>query len=77
MALAMLCFALSQWLGGSGFIGAFVGGMTFGALTKNHEIKEKLLDGAEGVGNVLSMLTWFVFAWLVAFRTPMMRCQAW
>ena len=28
VALAMFCFALSQWLGGSGFIGSFVGGLT-------------------------------------------------
>ena len=38
------CFALSQWLGGSGFIGAFVGGLLFGGLTKNH--KEEVLNGA-------------------------------
>jgi NhaP-type Na+/H+ or K+/H+ antiporter len=61
ITLAMFCFALSQWLGGSGFIGAFVGGMLFGALIKNHEVKEELLAGAEGVGNLMSLLTWFVF----------------
>ncbi|MEH6616515.1 MAG: cation:proton antiporter [Porticoccus sp.] len=61
ITLAMFCFALSQWLGGSGFIGAFVGGMLFGALIKNHEAKEELLAGAEGVGNLMSLLTWFVF----------------
>jgi len=61
ITLAMFCFALSQWLGGSGFIGAFVGGMLFGGLIKNHEIKEDLLAGAESLGNLMSMLTWFVF----------------
>ena len=60
-ALAMLCFALSQWLGGSGFIGAFVGGLLFGGLIKGHEVKEELLAGAEGLGNAMSLLTWFVF----------------
>jgi NhaP-type Na+/H+ or K+/H+ antiporter len=65
-ALAMLCFALSQWLGGSGFIGAFVGGLLFGGLIKGHEVKEELLRGAEGLGNVMSLLTWFVFG-AVAF----------
>lgn len=59
VALAMFCFGLSQWLGGSGFIGSFVGGLVFGALTKNH--KQELLSGAEGAGNVLSLLTWFTF----------------
>ena len=61
ITLAMFCFALSQWLGGSGFIGAFVGGLLFGGLTKTHDLKEELLAGAEGVGNLMSLLTWFVF----------------
>ncbi len=59
VALAMFCFAVSQWLEGSGFIGAFVGGLVFGGLTKQH--KEEVLNGAEGTGNVLSLLTWFSF----------------
>ena len=42
IALALLCFGLAQWLGGSGFIASFVGGLTFGALTKQH--KEQFLD---------------------------------
>jgi NhaP-type Na+/H+ or K+/H+ antiporter len=65
-ALAMLCFAVSQWFGGSGFIGAFVGGMLFGSLIKGHAVKEELLAGAEGMGNLMSLLTWFVFG-AVAF----------
>ena len=47
IALALLCFGLAQWLGGSGFIASFVGGLTFGALTKHH--KEQFLNAAEGV----------------------------
>jgi len=66
ITLAMFCFALSQWLGGSGFIGAFVCGLLFGALIKGHKVKEELLDGAESMGNLMSMLTWFVFG-AVAF----------
>ena len=46
VALALLCFATAQWLGGSGFIASFVGGLTFGALIKEEE-KEALLEGAE------------------------------
>ena len=63
VALAMFCFGLSQWLGGSGFIACFVGGLTFGSIAKNH--KEKVLSGAEGTGNVFSMLTWFTFGAVV------------
>ena len=59
IALAMLCFASAQWLGGSGFIASFVGGLIFGGLTHRH--KEAVLRGAEGTGDTLSLLTWFTF----------------
>lgn len=59
IALAVLCFALAQWLGGSGFIASFVGGLTFGALTKQH--KEKFLTAAEGTADAVAMVTWFAF----------------
>jgi NhaP-type Na+/H+ or K+/H+ antiporter len=65
VALAMFCFALSQWLGGSGFIGCFVAGLVFGGLTRSHETKEEVLNGAEGAGNVMSLLTWFTFGAVV------------
>lgn len=63
-ALAILCFALSQWLRGSGFIAAFVAGMTFGALM--HERKAALLEGAEGAGDLLAMFTWFTFGTMLS-----------
>jgi NhaP-type Na+/H+ or K+/H+ antiporter len=65
VALAMFCFAFSQWLGGSGFIGCFVGGLVFGGLTRSHKVKEEVLNGAEGAGNVMSLLTWFTFGAVV------------
>jgi NhaP-type Na+/H+ or K+/H+ antiporter len=57
IALALLCFGLAQWLGGSGFIASFVGGLTFGALTKHH--KEQFLEPAEGTADAVAMMTWF------------------
>ena len=66
VALAMFCFGLAQWLGGSGFIACFVGGLVFGGLTKKH--KEEVLNGAEGAGNVLSLLTWFTFGAVVVSK---------
>ncbi|MBN1345893.1 MAG: cation:proton antiporter [Phycisphaerae bacterium] len=59
IALAVTCFATAQSLGGSGFIASFVGGLTFGGLTKQH--KGRLLEAAEGTGGVFSLLTWVVF----------------
>ena len=58
-ALAVTCFAVAQWLGGSGFIACFVGGMLFGRLEKDH--KQKLLLAAEGTGDTLALITWVVF----------------
>jgi NhaP-type Na+/H+ or K+/H+ antiporter len=58
-ALALACFAVAQWLGGSGFIACFVGGIVFGGLEKQH--KDIFLHGAEGTGDVLALITWVVF----------------
>jgi len=59
IALALVCFAFSQWLGGSGFIACFVGGLVFGGVIR--EQKQPLLKAADGTGDVLSMITWFIF----------------
>ena len=58
VALAALCFASAQALGGGGFIACFVGGLLFGYF---HERPKELLSGAASTGEVLAMLTWVVF----------------
>ena len=58
VALAGLCFASAQALGGSGFIACFVGGLLFGYL---HDHPKELLGGAASTGEVLAMLTWTAF----------------
>ena len=63
IALSFLCFASAQWLEGSGFIASFVGGMIFGAFTKEH--KHAVLEAAEGTGDVLALITWFAFGTLL------------
>ena len=63
IALALLCFGLAQWLGGSGFIASFVGGLTFGALTKQH--KQEFLEAAEGTADAVAMVTWFTFGTII------------
>ncbi len=57
--LAMACFALAQWLGGSGFIACFVGGLLFGWLAGEH--KHPLLVSAESTGDTLALITWVLF----------------
>jgi len=59
VALAFVCFAAAQVLGGSGFIASFTGGLFFGALAKEH--KHDLLRAAEGAGDTLSLVTWAAF----------------
>ena len=59
IALAMACFAVSQVLGGSGFIAAFAGGLLFGWLTRQH--KHELLLAAEAYGDTLALITWVIF----------------
>ena len=59
VALAVSCFALSQQLGGSGFIASFVGGMLFGGVEKGR--KHKLMLAAEGMGDTFALITWVIF----------------
>lgn len=59
VALSLVCFAVAQKLGGSGFIACFSGGLLFGAVTKHH--KESFLLAAEGAGDTLALITWVIF----------------
>jgi NhaP-type Na+/H+ or K+/H+ antiporter len=59
VALALGCFAVAQFLGGSGFIAAFTGGLLFGVLAKQH--REEFLRAAEGTGDTLALITWVIF----------------
>ena len=59
VALALGCFAVAQFLGGSGFIAAFSGGLLFGVLPKQH--REEFLLAAEGTGDTLALITWVIF----------------
>jgi NhaP-type Na+/H+ or K+/H+ antiporter len=59
LALAISCFAVAQSLHGSGYIAAFVGGLTFGFKAK--ESTHRLVLAAEGIGETLALMTWFVF----------------
>ena len=67
-ALSVACFAVAQWIGGSGFIACFVGGMLFGRIV-NKQHKHKLLLAAEGTGDTLALITWVVFGSAVVGRS--------
>ena len=59
VALALACFAAAQYLGGSGFIAAFSGGLLFGVMEK--DARDKFLRAAEGTGDTLALITWVIF----------------
>ena len=59
VALAITCFSVAQSLHGSGYIAAFVGGLFFGFRAK--EATHRLVLAAEGTGEALAMMTWFIF----------------
>ena len=61
--LALASFAIAQTLHGSGFIAAFVGGLLFGYIARQHA-HDLVLD-AEGAGDTLGMLTWALFGAVV------------
>ena len=74
--LALLCFALAQTLGGSGFIAAFVGGLLIGRRLGEHT--HAYMDSCEGYGDLLSVVIWMVFgATLLPTLPELMQWQYW
>jgi NhaP-type Na+/H+ or K+/H+ antiporter len=63
VALALSCFAVAQYLGGSGFIAAFSGGllMAFMDTYLSREVKDEFLLASEGTGDTLALITWVIF----------------
>ncbi len=59
LALALFAYATADVAGTNGFIAAFVGGMTFGAI--DHHEDEAALHFTEQSGTLLSLLVWFAF----------------
>ena len=63
VGLAIAAFSVAQSLHGSGYIAAFTGGLLFGHFAKDDT--HKLVLAAEGVGETLALVTWFMFGSLV------------
>jgi NhaP-type Na+/H+ or K+/H+ antiporter len=63
IALALLCFASAQMLGGSGFIASFVGGLAFGTFKREH--KQQFLVAAEGAADMVALIIWFTLGTIV------------
>ena len=65
LAAAVLAFAISGGLGGSGFIAAFVGGMAFGRVSGEHGAATLF---TEETGSLLASLVWIGFGALALSR---------
>jgi NhaP-type Na+/H+ or K+/H+ antiporter len=63
VALALSCFAVAQYLGGSGFIAAFSGGllMAFMDTHLSSKVKDQFLLASESTGDTLALITWVIF----------------
>lgn len=61
VAMAVACFAIAQSIHGSGYIAAFIGGLLFGFLAKDET--HQLVHSAEGIAELLALLTWFLFGY--------------
>ncbi|MFV1999182.1 MAG: cation:proton antiporter [Acidimicrobiia bacterium] len=70
---ALLCFAVADPIGGSGFIAAFVGGLTFGAQVRREY--PDICDFSEGVAHILTMVAFLVFGAFIL--TPTLDVITW
>jgi NhaP-type Na+/H+ or K+/H+ antiporter len=61
--LALLAFALADPIGGSGFMAAFVAGITFGGQVRS--IYPDICDFSEGVSHLLTVVAFMVFGALI------------
>ena len=67
LSLALLTYAVAVHFDGNGFIGAFVGGLAFGAVFPGRS-RDSVMELDAQMGEVLSALVWFLFgALLVPF----------
>ncbi len=64
IAFALLAYGGALALGGNGFIAAFVGGVTFGAV--GHEAATEAVEYTEKTGVLLTLAVWFVFGAAIA-----------
>lgn len=70
---ALLCFAVADPVGGSGFIAAFVGGLTFGAQVRRSYPDISVFS--EGMAHVMTMIAFLVFGSFIL--TPALDVITW
>jgi len=73
LALALISYQLAAMFGGSGFIAAFVAGLTAGVMLKKSE--ENLVEFAEIEGHLLNLIMFFILGVLAARALPYFTWQ--
>ena len=73
LILAVVSFLIADELGGSGFIAAFVGGLTTGYVTK--DAGKVLIDFAEAEGQFLNLIVFFILGVVIAGLLPFITWQ--
>lgn len=68
--LVFTCFITAQLIGGSGFIACFAGGFLYGTMNIKYNLKMKLVESVEGIGDSLSLITWLIFGALIYLFIP-------
>ena len=58
-ALALVCYALAEKLGGNGFIAAFFGGLFLG--TQNKDVRARIQEFGEAEGEQLCLMVFLIF----------------
>jgi NhaP-type Na+/H+ or K+/H+ antiporter len=71
--LGILAYGLSDPIGGSGFIAAFVGGLSFGGMMRADY--PDICDFSDGVSHLLTMASFFVFGALIL--EPVLEFVGW
>lgn len=76
LSIAILSYALAEWLGGNGFIAAYFSGLMLG--THTEAIRERIREFGEAESQVLILIIFLVFgALLVPMSYPLWDWKAW
>jgi sodium/hydrogen antiporter len=73
LVLAVISFIVADGIGGSGFIAAFIGGLSTGYITK--DAGKVLIDFAEAEGQFLNLAVFFILGIIIAGLIPQITWQ--
>jgi NhaP-type Na+/H+ or K+/H+ antiporter len=75
LALALVCFGLGEWLHGSGFVTAFVGGLAYAVVSRRSGTQAAATQVSDAAGQLLELLVFALFG--AAAVVPAWRDAGW